>query len=341
MQHIAEHEWRQSQLAINVLMIMAMTLARPIHSPAALMGSRTGSSAPAEESNDRPTEEDTPESAKLARRYATSFDTRTKEEQIGLEGEYEINLAIDQYKIAQNLRPGDLIYLEEEITLLERFAHLRAEAQHEGKGEGMPPALAHELARAHSDLNRRRRIHEEAAQAAQAVIPKETVRLAEETVKAESQVDAESEPVEPEPVEPEPGEAQPVPPEPQRRNMAILSSGIVLFVGGASLVGVGAWNRRTVDQRSGEKLGTVDAAPGGTDDMRTEFIGEIMDWRQQWRGIGTGQVVGGALLSVAGVCLTTWSAIRTRRARRSIKGSMSAGPSSLRRGIGLQIVGKF
>jgi hypothetical protein len=107
------------------------------------------------------------------------------------------------------------------------------------------------------------------------------------------------------------------------------------------LLASGAWNLGNVARRGDELLALVDANGGGTPEMREAFRGDVDEWREQWRGIGTGMVVGGAVLAAAGVGLTTWGVVRLRRGKRGVQQARVVRPMSSGRGVGLVVTGRW
>lgn len=245
-----------------------------------------------------------PEPVKSARSHTARFDALPFDEQIGLAGEYEVNLAVDQYKTAQELFPGELVLLEEEAELLERFEQLRRQAQQEGKSEGMPVELARELARLRAEIDGFRRIQLEAARAAQAEAAQQAAQMAREVAKAQEQIQAQAN-----------DRGQTTPPAPERKrwsrrqtNAAILGSGLVTALGGAALVGGGVWTLRTAIDRRDEQLealatGDYQDEPGSED--------RLNEWYATGQGIAAGLLTAGVVLTMTGIGLTTWSTLRS------------------------------
>jgi hypothetical protein len=100
------------------------------------------------------------------------------------------------------------------------------------------------------------------------------------------------------------------------RDVAILGSGVVGIVGGVALLGVGAWTFGEVRERREERLAAFEADEYPDEDGLRAALDQ---WHQRGRGIATGLVVGGAVLTGVGIGLTSWGAARLWRTRRAAK----------------------
>jgi hypothetical protein len=263
-----------------------------------------------------------------ARSFASAYDALSEREQAGLKGEIAVSNAVDDFKLAQEQAPEELALLAEEVALLERF-----EGNPKRK-EAMPVGLAEELARVKARVEEVRRVREEAA-AAEERRKAEEQRKAEEAAKAEEQRKAQT------------GADDRVevlddePPPRRKGGAAILGVGVASMVGGVALVASGAWNLGNVRRRGDELLATIEAEAGGTPEMRDALRGEVEAWRKDWRGIGTGLVVGGAVLAAAGVGLATWGVVRMRRGKPRAGKVSVVRPMVSGRGFGFVVMGRW
>lgn len=110
----------------------------------------------------------------------------------------------------------------------------------------------------------------------------------------------------------------PVDPAPARRttptrDRALLGTGIGLTLAGAGLLGGGiAVLGRVADQPEEPQWPSPSAAQSPEADA---YRDDLDQWQSRGRGIGTGLIVGGALVATGGIVLTTWSAVRMRKQR--------------------------
>ena len=226
---------------------------------------------------------------------------------MGVAGEYEISLALDEYRIAQELQPGNLTYLEDEAALLKHFAQIRVEAQQQGKSRNMPLELTQELARVVTKIEALHHIQEEAAKAA-LLAKKRDEETTERKPPSNKQDFSELERIE---VKQAALDYRPK----NDVKATLLGLGAITLLGGVSLTTIGVWNLWNIENRSKEKLAVFGKASGGTMDMRNGFITEVKNWQQSWRRVGTGLTIGGGVISAVGIGLTIWSIIRIGRMR--------------------------
>lgn len=83
------------------------------------------------------------------------------------------------------------------------------------------------------------------------------------------------------------------------------------MVGGAALVGAGAWTLGAADERRDAQLAALAADAYPNEDGIRDELGQ---WHRRGRSIGTGLVVSGAALVAAGIGLTVWGVVKLRRA---------------------------
>lgn len=95
-----------------------------------------------------------------------------------------------------------------------------------------------------------------------------------------------------------------------RQSVALLGTGWVAIVGGASLIGAGARAFGTADDRHETQRAALDAAEYSDEEGLRE---DLERWYRQSRGIGWGLTVGGAVLVGVGAGLTAWGLMRSRR----------------------------
>lgn len=264
--------------------------------------------------------------------YAAAYDALAERPTSDAKEMLAVNLAVDEFKLAQEAKPESLILLLQEAALLRRYGtRLRGD---------LPAALAKERDRVVARIDELRRMHE-AAKAEEAARAEESRKAAVEQYEAAvEQHDAEQGDDE----APRPGDDASMKDRPcacPRIDAAILGVGLASVVGGTALLADGLWNLGNVDRRGDELLAAIDASPGGTPEMRDSLRREIEAWREPWRAIGTGLASGGAVATAAGIGLTTWGAIRMGRRKRDA-GRMSAlRPMISGFGFGVLVTGRY
>lgn len=242
---------------------------------------------------------DSGDHAAAARSYAAAYRGSSQADQSGLLGELAIDNALSAYAKAREQDPEELAFLEEPEALLADFITVRAQAHGAGAAEVVPERLEHDLERLRADI--------------------EQLRADIERRSRPSVVES--------PVE--------VPTQRRHAGEAILSGGVVALVGGAVLVGSGAWTVVTVNRRAEARLDELDRGTY-SEERRGEFRAELSAWQDRWRRTSTGLVVAGSLLAAAGVGLTTWGAVRLRRDRRTSR-RWSGLPMVVQGGVGVMV----
>lgn len=262
-------------------------------------------------------ERDRGEHATAARSYAAAYQALPQTEQAGLMGELAIDNALAEYGKAQDEQPDGLALLKEPLALLEGFIEIRTQAHGAGKAEGVPPQLEQERDRLRAAL--------EQARAASRPEPEQI----EDTAPVDSSLpDNEHELTEDRPVN-------------RKADVAIVASGAVLLVGGAALIGSGAWNFGAVDRQVQDRQTGLGEGQF-TDEAREQYLANLSQWEDQWRGTATGLVVAGSVLAVAGIGLTTWGVLRMRRNSRTSKQRASVGaPLVSRDRVGMVVTVAF
>lgn len=263
--------------------------------------------------------------AEAARTYAAAFDAFARRTKPDGKEKQAVSLAVDEFTAAQAQAPESLELLEEEAALLERFV----------ARVGDETALVEERARVKERIAALKREQAEAER-----------REREAAAEAAAQEQArEAGGTEPGGTEPEAGMVVvgEDDPRPHRKGggVAIVSVGAASMVGGVALLASGVWNLGNVARRGDELLALVDANEGGTPEMREAFRGDVDEWRDEWRGIGTGMVVGGVVLAAAGVGLTTWGVVRLRKGKRGGQQARMVRSMISGRVVGLVVTGRW
>ena len=258
--------------------------------------------------------------AESAQAFAAAYESLGDQAQSGLRGEITIGNALDDYRRAQEQSPESLGLLFQESALLERYGKRLG---------GLPEELGKELERVKTRVADLHRAEEDR---------KAEERLAERRT-AEKRLEEEQR-AKPEPkTEPEPVEGAPR----SRRvaTFAILGAGLVSVTGGTAMLASGAWNIANVRRRGDEKLAAIEAAPGGSEQERNALRGDVEEWQGQWRRIGTGLAVGGAVLAAAGIGLSTWAVVRMRKDQPSSERASVVWPVASPWGLGIALVGRY
>lgn len=245
------------------------------------------------------------EHAAAARSYTAAYQALPEADQPGLMGELAIDNALVEYGEAHEEQPEELALLEEPLALLDAFIETRARAHAAGLAEAVPPRLEQERERLRAML--------EEARIASMPEPEEPV----------DEVSPISPVIEDEPTQDRPGN--------RKADVTIVASGVALLVGGAALVGSGIWNFATVNRQVQSRRTALDAGLF-TDEAQDEFLADLSQWENRWRGTATGLVVAGSILAATGVGLTTWGAVRMRRNGRASKRQASVGVPLVSRG---------
>lgn len=210
--------------------------------------------------------------AEAARAYAQAFDAFALRAKSDAKEKQAVSLAVDEFKLAQDAEPRSSVLLEEEAELLARF-----------------------VARTQDDE----------------VLLEERSRVKEKIEALEAE-EAEARPREEQTEEEVERRHEPGPDERSRpQAAAIVASGVVGILGGAALVGAGAWTFGAADERRDAQLAVFDADEYPDEDGLRE---DLDQWHRRGRGIGTGLVMSGAVLAAAGIGLTAWGVVRMRRA---------------------------
>jgi hypothetical protein len=263
--------------------------------------------------------------------YAAAYDALAERPTSDAKETLAVNLAVDEFKLAQEEQPESLILLLQEVALLKRYAARR--------GGELPAELAKEQDRVISRIDGLRWTQEVAtdARAARAEASRREAhrRAAAERYAAEQ---GESE------AAPRPSDDVSTVNRPcacPQLDAAILGIGLASVVGGTALLANGLWNRGNVNRRGDELLATIGASAGGTPEARDSFRREVEAWQEPWRAIGTGLAVGGAVAAVAGIGLTTWGANRMVRRKRAVGRVSVLRPMISGDGVGVFLAGRY
>lgn len=298
---------------IRALVVAALTVGMVLLAPAhslALAWSGSDSAGPATnfgELRARAMEErDAGEHASAARSFAAAYKALEQlDQRVGARGEYVVSQAVDDFRHALEADPDDLQLLEEEAALLQSFAQDWTKAHAEGSvGEPTSVWVMAELVEVRRQVESLRRSQRNAVEGiegtADAVQPDKAAVENNRTAGIEDTVEIDSSPG---------TESRPV----RGADFAILSSGLVCLVGGASLFGGGLWTFGAADERREAQLAKIDSDVYPHEDR---LRANLEDWDQRGHVIATWLSVSGAVLAIGGIGLTTWGAIRFGRARR-------------------------
>lgn len=245
--------------------------------------------------------------AEAARVYAKAFDAFAKRSKSDAKETQAVSLAVDEFKTAQDAQPRNLVLLEEEAILLERFV------AHAKDRRALPEGMEEEFQRVQGtiemlkqELDEEQRRHEERRRQEQQGKQPEAER--HEQAEPEQRRDAETTNERPRRMKPD---------QQSRREAAtILGSGVAGILGGTVFIAVGVWTFGAADDRRDAQLTVLDASEFPDEASIREHLDE---WHRRGRGIATGFMVGGAVLAGVGVGLVSWGAIRLRRSGRATK----------------------
>ncbi len=224
-----------------------------------------------------------------ARLYAQAYRALPPDEQIELMAEITVNNASADYRLAHEAVPDDIALLVEWEALLSEFVDARTAAHEANRAQAPSPGLLQDLEALRAEIDRRRGAAAES-----------TPVIDEAESPAEQTRPPPTEPHSPEPVNP-------------AADWAIIGVGAATFVGGIALLGAGASTLGRVGTLHDDQVTALQAEPGYTAQQRDQYQSQLDDWQQQGRSVGTGMIVGGAVLGAVGLGLTTWGAIRRRR----------------------------
>lgn len=220
-----------------------------------------------------------------ANTYLQAYRALSVSEQMGLMGEVVIDGALAEYRQAQQARPEAIDALEEPIEVLEGYIDDRTRAHREGRADPVPARLRDELAQLRSQ---REQARPDAATSS---------ALAAEMPRAGRLQD-------------------------RRRGRGIdavvVASGVVALAGGAGLIGTGA---RTIVDVGEEYESRMEAlvAGGYSSHQRRDYQAGLVEWQNESRATAIAMVLGGSMLTVAGIGLTSWGLVRMRRGRSASK----------------------
>lgn len=276
--------------------------------------------------------------AESARMFATAYDALGERDQSGLKGKIAINNAVDDFRLAQDQDPGSIVLFEEEATLLERYG--------ERKGE-VPEGLVEELARVKMRIVDLRRMEAQRKTDVPQAQEKVNVADVQEEVKvadARRSVTAAVPKPEKNTMAPQENADELLPSRYTRTNrradVTVLALGSGFLVSGTVLIANGSWNITHVIHRSRDLMAAT-AAPKGDSELRVAYYTDVAKWFSFWYGVGTGLVVGGAVLSATGIALTTWASVRLARAKRGRRPASRIALMTSGRGLGFSLGGRF
>lgn len=269
--------------------------------------------------------------AESADLYGQAYRARPEEKRADQIGEVTLRSAMAAYDLASP-EQTDLALLEAEAQLLDEFLTARKQAQAAAVAKKVPQVpqdLVDELERLNGRIAELREAERRAAEVA---------------AKAESEA-------QPEPTSAPIHENGPVPPEPapergsiRRSDGAILGVGVVSFVGGMGLVTIGAVNSVKTNKAADNALAALAVLaedPRLDDEQEQNYRTSVDEWQKNWRNVSTAMVVSGAVLGAAGIGLTSWGIVRTKKHRSSFGSRAALIPTGGRGQLGLQLVAKF
>lgn len=251
--------------------------------------------------------------AESAALYGQAFRARPQAQRADQIGEITLRNAMTDYDQAVAAKP-EVVLLTAQARLLDEFLAARREAQAAARAKKaktvpeVPQDLVDELVRVEARIAE---LREEAER-----------RAAEEAASQE---------VEPAPASSATSQAD-EPPASRKVESAILGVGLASFVGGIGLIAGGAWNLGQTRKHVDAQLAALAAEPLYTDEQRQTYRAGLTDWQQQWRGVSTGLIVGGAVLAAAGIGLTSWGVVRMRKHRAGSNGTRASLTPTLGRG---------
>lgn len=253
--------------------------------------------------------------AEAARTYAKAFDTFARRTKADGKEKQAVILAVDAFTAAQAQAPESLELLEEEAALLERFV----------ARVGDETALVEERARVKERIEavkREREVEAERREREEAAAKREEA----ERLEREKREVTDSEPTA-------------LDPRLRRKGAVLVASGVVGLVGGAALVGAGAWTLGAADERRDIRLAELEARLEAGEDLDEAGIRDNLDqWHQRGRSLGVGLAVSGAVLAAAGIGLTAFGAVKLRRAGKGAGARASVVPMISRDAAGLAAV---
>lgn len=314
---------RRPSPARALAVAVAVTLALPLVPSAPLVSTaRAGALAPTSPSYgdlmvEAGAKRDAGAHAEAAALLGQAYRARLEQERADEVGENTVRAAMLDYELATSSE-AELAVLEAQAELLREFLDARRHGQ--------------EAARA-----KRARKVPEVPDDLVAQLERLDARIAE--LRAQQQAEAAArEEVEPAPV----SEADPPSTEQSSRDRGrtrdglLLGFGLASLVGGAGLIGGGAWNFVRITERGNARVAALDAEPRYTVEQRLTYSQALDDWRAQWRGISTALVASGVFLAAAGLGLTAWGIVRMRK-RRSTVARAALAPAVGRRHLGLTL----
>lgn len=258
--------------------------------------------------------------AAAARAYAKAYVTYSQRAKTDTKEKQALSLALDEFGLAQAAEPENIGLLAEEAALLERYE--------ERMGE-LTPALAMERERVTA---RTEELREQAA----ARFEELRKRKAAEAAAAEAEAAKEEQ----EEIEPEVRLEKPAA-RTDKGGVVLVSVGAVSLAGGVALLANGVWNIGKARRRGDELLETIDGSENGTPEMRGELRQEVADWQTQWRIVGTGLAVGGAMVAAVGVGLMSVGIVRMRRNKRMGGHAWVVGPVMSGGEVGITVAGRW